>query len=430
MSIQTQHGPTPSDSATRVEPAGRRVVLRAVAAGALVGLVLVMVVFAGGTESRITGSVLIGLAAMWGLLHRWSAGWATPQRWARVPAVAFGTTGLALVAAAPGAGTMDLLAWVWPLPVAALSLWSWSRMRRDLPRQGRRLLAPVLVALLAACVGAAYQDVALSSGDAAPGERFDVGGRALHLDCRGPEGPGPTVVLLNGLGGSSSSWTHVTDPVRATGTRVCTYDRAGQGWSDPAPAPQDAVAAARDLHAVLDRAGERPPYVLAGHSTGGTYALTYQHTYPEQVAGLVLLDSSSPEQATRKPGFTIQLAVARRLVSLAPTLTRVVPGLGTPAEARTLRDEQAVVLEVFRQAQSVRTLGRLPLAVVTSAENAQATDWAEAQEALADLSDNVRHRTAEGSHGDVIEDPATSQESVDAITRVVRAVHTGRRLQP
>ena len=118
-------------------------------------------------------------------------------------------------------------------------------------------------------------------------------------------------MLSNGLGGISAGWARITGPVAAT-TRVCAYDRAGQGWSDDAASPQDGVQSAEDLHTLLAEAGEHGPYVLVGHSTGGTYAMTYAARYPEQVAGMVLLDSSSPEQFTRMPAFPGQYALMMR----------------------------------------------------------------------------------------------------------------------
>ena len=115
------------------------------------------------------------------------------------------------------------------------------------------------------------------------------------------------MVLFNGLGEFSASWARVVDQV-GDDTRVCAYDRAGQGWSEDVDEPQDGVTAAADLHALLDAAGEHGPYVLVGHSIGGTYALTYAAQYPEQVAGMVLLDSSSPRQFTAMPDYPFQYA--------------------------------------------------------------------------------------------------------------------------
>ncbi len=414
---------TPTRASTPTTAPGGRAALSALATGAVVALVAVLVVFPGGSEARVTGSALLGLACTWAMVAR-------RRRWAAVPAAAFGATGAALVLLDPGAGAMDTLAWIWPLPVAALAVWTWRRLR-ELPRRARLVLAPVLVALVAASAGTLAQD--LRSTPDAPGTTYVVDGSALHLDCHGPVGSGPTVVLLNGLGGSSAHWERVVRGVSAEGTRVCAYDRAGQGWSDPAARPQDAVAATADLHAVLEQAGIGR-VVLAGHSVGGAYALSYVHAHPDQVAGLVLLDSSSPEQATRIDGFTTELAITRRLVALAPSLSRLgighlVPGgplppraaalAATPAAYRNLRDEQSVILTVFGQARAVRTLGDLPLAVLTASENAADPDWADAQDALAALSGDAVHRTVTSSHEGLLLDPGPARASVAAIAGVV-----------
>jgi len=126
-----------------------------------------------------------------------------------------------------------------------------------------------------------------------PGELVDIGGRRLHLVCSGSGEPG--VLLVSGLGDPYSVWASLQTEL-ARRTRVCAYDRAGIGWSDAADTPRTADAAARDLAALL--AAARPfdePPVLVGHSIGGLYALRYAGTYPESVAGLVLVDPTTEE---------------------------------------------------------------------------------------------------------------------------------------
>jgi len=128
----------------------------------------------------------------------------------------------------------------------------------------------------------------------------DVGGHRLHIACRG-EG-GPTVVLDAALGNMSTHWTWVQQELAQTG-RVCAYDRAGLGWSEPGPEPRDARQVTSELHALLTNASIPGPYVMVGHSFGGLYAQLYAARYPDQVAGVVLVESSHPQvhPATRRP---------------------------------------------------------------------------------------------------------------------------------
>lgn len=125
------------------------------------------------------------------------------------------------------------------------------------------------------------------------GQLVDVGGHRLHAYCTG-EGR-PTVVLDAALGGSCLSWALVQGEV-AKFARVCSYDRAGLGWSDPDRAPRTARQCAQELRALLRGAGLPAPYVLVGHSFGGFVSLLYASTYPEEVAGLVLVDMPHPRK--------------------------------------------------------------------------------------------------------------------------------------
>jgi pimeloyl-ACP methyl ester carboxylesterase len=100
-----------------------------------------------------------------------------------------------------------------------------------------------------------------------------------------------------GIGSFSSNWAWVQTELAAS-TRVVAYDRAGLGWSDPAPAPQDAQESARDLHLALQKAGIPGPYVVAGHSYGGLVARAFAGLYPQEVAGMVMVDASHPDQWT------------------------------------------------------------------------------------------------------------------------------------
>ena len=420
------------DTAPTRQRSGVRVVAGSLAAGAALALVLVMAVFPGGPEHVITGALLIGCGLGWGLLAGHAARTHGSHRWAAVPAVAMSAAGLGLVVLAPDDHSLEVLSWIWPPLVLGLAVWMFVRTRRDVGR-GRWLLIPVVTVLGVSAVGALVEDLALltdASPSAAPGTTYDVGGRRLHLDCQGVGGP--TVVLSNGLGESAASWSRIIDQVAPT-TRVCAFDRAGQGWSEAAADPRDGRESADDLHAVLARAGESGPFVLVGHSTGGTYAMTYATRYPEQVAGLVLLDSSSPYQLTAIPSFAGQYAVTRRAIALLPTLSRLGLGRAFGTSTRTLtsiRDEQSVLPEVFAQAQALTTLDGRPLAVVTASDNLSTDGWGAAQQHLAALSDNVVHTTSDATHAGLVDDPAGAADSARAIAAVLTAVRTGSPLAP
>ncbi len=451
---------TPADNRTsdvaadHAPAAGRRVPFAVVVAGSMLSglvntLLLVLVVFAGATEPVITGAGLVGLASGWALLAMLTTRWTSqPQRWAAVPAAVMATTGVALLAATPGNGTLTAAGWVWPPAALVLAVWMVRAARRATTGRSGWLLYPAIALVAVTAVGGAVETVTLAHDhdrSEMTGALYDVGGHRLHLTCTGSGGP--TVVLENGLGEISPLWSGITTQVSRT-TRVCAYDRAGQGWSDDVAHPQDGVAVATDLHTLLSRAGEHGPFVLAGHSSGGTLALTYAARYPGQVAGMVLLDSSSPHQYTDQPDFAGTFAVMRRLLPVFPALGRVgalhliPPSTATalspdaaaevqafatsPRGASNMRDEQAQLRVVFTQAQAMTSFDPKPLAVVTAGENADGTKgWAAAQDRMAALSTNSTHWTADTTHVGLLDDADGSTESVRAIAAVITAVRTG-----
>ena len=422
-----------------------KTVLTALATGLVAAAVLTMAVLPGATEGVTAGAALLGFGLGWATLHLLARRTARPQPWAAVPAVAMTTTGAMLLVTAPSDHTLSVLTWVWPPLALVLAGWTYLRMRRTLRGPGRWLVTTALFLLAAAGVGAGVSHVATDAfADTypAPGTVRDVGDHDLHLDCHG-EGQ-PTVVLFSGLGEFSASWARIVDGVAPT-SRVCAYDRAGQGWSDDVASPQDGVAAAEDLHALLVAAGERGPFVLAGHSIGGPYAMAYADRYPDDVAGMVLLDSTSPRQFSAIPSYPLQYALMRRAYGVLPTLARV--GLGsllagshlpaedaapvdamaaTPRAARNARDELTVLPDVFRQARALATLGDRPLVVLTSDENADDTDgWTQAQQRMAGLSTDTVQSDVATSHAGMVEDEEGSAASVQAIASVVIAVRSG-----
>jgi pimeloyl-ACP methyl ester carboxylesterase len=450
MSIDIRGSAPQTGAGTPIDPrtgSVARIVAGSLAAGAATALGLTLAVFAGATESVITGSILLAFGLGWGLLAILSTRrTARPQRWAYVPAAAMTSTGVALGAFQPGNAVLSVVNWVWPVAMGGLVVWMVVQIRRDLPGLGRWLLAPVVAVLGLASLGATYENIAIvhdKSSYPAPGRMVEVNGHRMHLDCSG-EGS-PTTVLFNGMGEVTASWSRITSAVARTG-RVCAFDRAGQGWSDDVEHPQDGVTAAKDLNTLLKTAGEQGPYVLVGHSIGGTYAMTYAAVYPAQVAGMVLLDSSSPQQFSL-PAYPVQYAVIRRVSAMMPTLNRL--GIGRavalampshlPADsadqvravtadahgARNGRDEASMLHQVFSQAQALLTLDDRPLAVVTASDSLDDDGWAAAQARFAALTDNHRGEVVESSHMGLLEDQEPAARSTLAITAVIEAVRSG-----
>lgn len=156
-------------------------------------------------------------------------------------------------------------------------------------------LIGLFVALLAAflLISVLYQQVAIRRDRAShppPGQLVGVNGRHFHINCTGSGGP--TVLIDAGNANFSLDWTHIQGEVDET-TRVCTFDRAGYGWSDPGPQPRDASSVVEELHALLVAAGEAGPYVLVGHSLGGVHTRLFAARYPDETAAMVLIDTST-----------------------------------------------------------------------------------------------------------------------------------------
>lgn len=322
-------------------------------------------------------------------------------------------------------------------------LWRWTK----------RVLAGVagLVALLL-LAGATYQFIATKIDERKyppPGKLVDVGGYRLHLYCVG-EGT-PTVVLDAGLGGGVPDWSTV-QPEVSKFTRVCAYDRAGMSWSDSGVRPRTSRQVVAEMHALLGKADVRPPYVLVGHSIAGLHVQLYAGQYPDEVAGLVLVDSSHEDQLSRKgmtaiPSFYPSLIKAVspfgvvRLMDLVGT-----PSANTPPEVEAQRaaiyshtrnmysyaDEISAIPVSMEQLRAApMRLGDKPLIVLTrgmkeasnvgSPEEAEQAEqaWAELQAELTRRSSSGRQIIAEKSgHYIQFDQPGLV---IDAIRQVVEA---------
>jgi len=402
-------------------------------AGAALAVAFILTVGSSGSEPIVTGSVLLAFGLGWGLMAFSSSRFsAQPQAWTAVPAMFLGSIGLGLVVFQPGPAVMDLLSWLWPPALAVLATWMVMQVRGHLAGRGRWLIAPVIATLLVFAIGggAATISAATAGAQSGPGKMVDVGGHRLYIECTGSGGP--AVILQAGLGASSSSWAGIA-PAVATTTTVCAYDRAGHGRSDEAAGPQDGIALATDLHTLLERAGVAEPYVIVGHSSGGPYVRVFAARYPDQVAGMVLLDSQPSDAFTALPDYPGFYATYRTVATLSPSLARIGllgPLLGLSADQSTAaavrggRDEVLALPTVLRQSSALTSLGDRPLIVVTAESEAE-TGWMAAQESLPRLSTASVHRVlAAATHNSLISG-VDAEASSQAILDVLAAVRAG-----
>lgn len=310
-------------------------------------------------------------------------------------------------------------------------------------------MAPVIICLiLLLAVSVGWQYIA-TRRDARryppPGRLVDIGGYRLHLRCEGRrDGHTPTIVLEAGATNWSSFWSLV-QPEVARFARVCSYDRAGLGWSQPSPYPRTSRQIAEELHSLLQHAGIAGPYILAGHSLGGWHVRMFTHLYPNEVAGLVLVDASHEDQAATAPAdeaqrIARQFEIARWLAPFGAV--RLAGALGLSHELERMLDklplaERALTRAVYYRAsywqaavretaardesagqlRSTEAFGNLPLIVLSATgeirDEATRRNWLEKQAALTKLSAEGRQIVTEQSgHYIQLDQPALVIEAI------------------
>jgi pimeloyl-ACP methyl ester carboxylesterase len=443
MSLRTKTAPSSGDQVAPAAHGPRRSHVGGVVAGSLfAGLVAAVILpfLPVGTVDVdfSTAMVLFGFALGWALMAVLSTRFTDqPQRWAVAPAIFMAVSG-ALVLLAPDA-VVDALGWVWPPALLVLVVWVWTRARRELHSRTRVwLLNPVLVVLVLFALAGGYETIGQATAPtvAMRGQLVDVGPYRLHLECTGSRGP--TVILEPGAGGSAASMGLIA-PAVAADSRVCVYDRAGRGWSDPAASPPDGDQIATDLHRLLDRAHVPGPYVLVGHSFGGLYLRTYAAKYPEEVSELVLVDSTAANDKPVSKPKAGSYSVLEHASSLFATTSRL--GLGrllygedartTAATAKDMSgtlEEYGVANRSTGAAGRLRSLDAKPLIVLT-AERGNSKGWMADQNETVTLSTNSLHRVVSGAtHASFVENPDHAAAVTKAIHDVVVSVRTGEPL--
>lgn len=326
------------------------------------------------------------------------------------------------------------------------------------------IIASVEALALAGCVFEAITETNDRRRYPPPGRLIDVGGHQLHLHGSG-DGQ-PTVVLEAG-GASWSFYWRLVQPEVARFARVCSYDRAGYGWSEPGPKPRAAHQIITELHALLANAGETGPFVLVGHSLGGVIVRQYARRYPQEVVGMVLVDSAHENQLERIPraresirgmfslfpvlSFLARLGVVRLLGSL---LLARFPSVRTPEDKAiflalsavptyfgTSHAENLAFMSFFEaagQEQPPTLPGDMPLIVIqadhpqTAPRGISQERWEAITEAwkgiqldLVSLSSNGRLIVAEGSgHNIMAEQPDTVVKAIRQVVDAVRIENT------
>ena len=281
-----------------------------------------------------------------------------------------------------------------------------------------------------------------------PGQLVDVGGHRMHLSVAGGSKEAPTVILDSGMVSFSSNWAWVQGEV-AKVARVVAYDRAGLGWSDPGPGPHDAGTNAEQLAAALRSVGLTGPYVLAGHSYGGLCMRAFAARHPDDVAGMVLVDASHPDQWKR-------FGISSKVLGWSDRVGSVVARFGIfrlfDGEYRLLADglPKRARAELMAFASTPRALtaagyaaaawddvtrplvnnaGDLadrPLIVLSVTQQPRkATELTELQATLPGLSSNSRHVTVQGAyHEGLLSRPEHARVVTESILLVLDAVRT------
>ena len=290
------------------------------------------------------------------------------------------------------------------------------------------LLLVVLLLSLGTAIAGAVAKSNLAKKYPPPGQLVDVGGYKMHIYCTG-EG-NPTVILAAGSLEYSLFWALV-QPEVARFTRVCSYDRAGYGWSEPSPHPRTATTMVEELHTLLVNAKVEGPYVLVGHSLGGMLMRVYAHKYTDEVVGMVLVDSLHEEQIARLPEIQkrllqegvrqfrmLALLSSTGIMALAP---QNIPNPGLPDDAYAQLQATTATSGVFEtdiaelsvmeescaevRALRITSFGNLPLIVLSAGR----------EETIASLSDAENQQRWEGWQTQQSEQAALSSDSKQVI---------------
>jgi pimeloyl-ACP methyl ester carboxylesterase len=314
------------------------------------------------------------------------------------------------------------------------------------------LLTLAAIPIVLGLLGAVYQAVAAGNDQRAyppPGQLVEVGGYRLHLYCTG-EG-GPTVILEALFPGTVSNWAWI-QPEIARGTRVCSYDRAGLGWSDRGPEPRDARHHAQELHTLLANANVPGPYVLVGHSLGGLTVRMFAELYPDEVAGMVLVEATNPD-AWKRHEIPEGVGADPNMLAAAPFVSRLgvfrlglIPSFASDPDLppqqykelqaffnstkawETIRDVNTSFSTALNQVRQAGSLGDIPLAIVLGSKGDGGDELLSnlfTQQAA--LSTQSMTRVIDGAtHASLVDRQEHARQTSAIILEIVEAARSGK----
>jgi len=285
-------------------------------------------------------------------------------------------------------------------------------------------LTPILLLLLA------FAASCTPSNEPPLDEMVDIGTHSLYIHCLGTGRP--TTVIDTGVGETFESWEPVIERLGRQ-TRVCAYDRAGYGRSEPGPMPRDSQRAADELYLLLTESGEDGPFLLVGHSLGGLNMQLYANSYPEEVAGLVLLDPSPLAWMTGE-GFPTLRDLFRQESLAQREAAEALKASSDPGAKATVAFMEAAASEFEEffgrtadELAAIDSFGELPLIVIGATEpdpgfgqdgQAFRQFWNEESQALARKSASGKFILAEGSSHHIHLD--SPQLVIDAVLELMQ----------
>lgn len=274
-----------------------------------------------------------------------------------------------------------------------------------------------------------------------PGALVDIGGFKLHINSTGKKNHQPTLVMEGGFGLPTGHFHWLSEGLKDS-MRVVRYDRAGIGYSDLSDTPRDPKTIAQELHMLLEKSGESPPYILAGHSFGGLYIRVFAQLYPDEVEGLVFLDSSHPDQVQRlnrqaPPDMTWLLKTMATFADMGimglyercNSSIFAMEGLPDKINQGFLdfslngRYYKGVIEEnkwdqlAYDQARQAVAFSELPIRVFTATKRSEKfrAEWYKMHQEIAELSKDGKHILLDGHHNSIY----TKKENADIICKEI-----------